>query len=556
MITTNDHSLSLSPPTTPPHRNTAALPQPQQPHPLRSASACTPSPSNHNTPLSQRYRSIARLSQPDRPAPSRSGSRNDIFALSLPQPTLPLPATQKPSSHPHHHEPTHDDRKPSAYDQRDLTRLKTSLHLRINTSPSAILGQGTHATVHLALLSIPPADTQTDHPKPSKLCAAKLSEDIAGSIKETLVLERLRDPERSQSTLPDSQANGSRFILGWFGLKDHEECEWIRSPGQDAKHRKQSSNHSFLPPIVLALEYCAGGDLFKFVQRAANLRPQDSSHKSLELGSQRWLRWSQELAQALAWCKQRNVLIGDLKPQNVLLTGDLRIKLSDFNRSTILSVEQTKDGLGLIDPQGTGTSVYAAPELVQPPPSPCSFPADIFALGVTMYFLLTGREPYRGVQSAVERMLLISRGAFWEHELGIRWRMLEEVQSAPMTRGPSSSSSKYPQPLSRSTSTDSHPSSQSTLLLVSHKTIDALYQFKPEPESNLRNPTLEHEETHPARDGETRIGFYSDGSPKIRYLNGNEIVDERIMKLIAKMCSPAAADRPQIEQVLEQLRSF
>ncbi|KAA1073138.1 hypothetical protein PGT21_001099 [Puccinia graminis f. sp. tritici] len=606
---TNQHPLSLSPPSTPPQRISALQPpQPHQPQlPSRSASTCsaslsqklltpllsrssslhskpspsrsnhhffssssssntisrstsstlssisnsdssafppTPPQSHHGTPLShERLRSISNLSQADRPTPPRSSSRNDIFALSLPQPSLPITANSLKLDHHHHHHQSISNHPRSSDDQLDLIRLKTSLTLRINTSPSSILGEGTHGTVHIALCN-PSSPTQEE--KPWKLCAAKLSEDLSGSIKETLVLERLRAREEHQpGTQPE---NGSRFIVGWFGLKDHKECDWIRTPEENARQRKRSLSQTFLPPIILALEYCAGGDLFKFVQRAANLRSQDNPQdKSLELGSRRWLRWAKELAEALAWCKQRNVLVGDLKPQNVLLTGDLRIKLSDFNRSTILSEEQSKGGLGLIDPQGTGTSVYAAPELVQPPPSPCSFPADIFALGITMYFMLTGREPYRGIQSAVERMLLISRGGFWEHELGIRWRMLEDIQSAARP-----SSSKYPKTLSSSTSTEPHQSQ----LLVSQNTIDALYGLKPDLEFNHRDAILEDEENYPPRDHESRIGFYSDGSPKLRYLNGNEIVDEQIMKLISKMCSPAAVDRPQIDQVIQQLNSL
>ncbi|KAI7938565.1 hypothetical protein MJO28_014144 [Puccinia striiformis f. sp. tritici] len=594
----NQHPLSLSPPSTPPLKNDRAIlppppPQPQQqprsvshsfsshsallsrstslhskspssssstssnntnslffsPLPPLSRSstlysscssnsslnlACPPTPpqSNHNTPLSDRYRSITNLTHSDRPTPIRSTSRNDIFALSLPPPSLP------PTPRPTAQQIIQPDSS-SSYDQQDLLRLKTNFNLRINANPSSVLGEGTHGIVHIALCS--------KQPHPWKICAAKLSEDIAGSIKETLVLERLRSREGDENGTHSE--NGSRFIVGWFGLKDDKECEWIRSPEENARQRRRSSSQTFLPPIVLALEYCGGGDLFKFVQRAANLRLEDHhpEDKRLQVGSQRWLRWSQELAQALAWCKERNVLVGDLKPQNVLLTGDLRIKLSDFNRSTILSAEQSEGGMGLTDPQGTGTSVYAAPELVQPPPSPCSFPADIFALGITMYFLLTGREPYRGIQSAVERMLLISRGGFWEHELGMRWRMLEDAQSSIRA----SSSKPLKSSLSRSTS--SEPSTHS---LVSSNTIEALYGIKPDLESNTLNSTLENEEEYLTRDKETRIGFYADGSPKLRYLNGNEIVDQKILILISKMCSPAAVDRPQIDQVILQLKSL
>lgn len=171
-----------------------------------------------------------------------------------------------------------------------------------------------------------------------------------------------------------------------------------------------------------------------------------------------------------------------------------------------------------------------------------------------MYFLLTGREPYRGVRSAVERMLLISRGGFWEHELGMRWKMLEDAQS---TLRPSSSTKRLHKPPSRSNSTEPYQS-QSTQLPVSQNTVDALHGSQPdlERQANHRNLALEIEEEYCPADIDTRIGFYSDGSPMLRYLNGNQIVDERVMKLIFKMCSPAANDRPQIEQIIQQLKSI
>lgn len=78
----------------------------------------------------------------------------------------------------------------------------------------------------------------------------------------------------------------------------------------------------------------------------------------------------------------------DLKPQNILLTADFRIKITDFGISR---------ALGSIHPEERtetvwGSPQYLAPELVTGgPPSPAS---DVYALGVIAYEMFTGKLPF------------------------------------------------------------------------------------------------------------------------------------------------------------------
>ena len=98
-----------------------------------------------------------------------------------------------------------------------------------------------------------------------------------------------------------------------------------------------------------------------------------------------------ELCEALAYAHRLRVWHCDVKPSNVLLTTDGRALLLDFNLAV-----RDDDGTGLIG----GTLPYMTPEQLQhvvnsdQPAPPIDHRTDLFALGVTMFQLLTGRLPF------------------------------------------------------------------------------------------------------------------------------------------------------------------
>ena len=93
------------------------------------------------------------------------------------------------------------------------------------------------------------------------------------------------------------------------------------------------------------------------------------------------------IAEALEYAHNAGVAHGDLRPHHVLLSPEGQIKVANFAYSRA-AVQLTADGL---DPL---YEAYAAPELG--PRGAGNVAADIYALGATLYEMLTGAQPARG----------------------------------------------------------------------------------------------------------------------------------------------------------------
>src|SRR6476619_4398989 len=96
------------------------------------------------------------------------------------------------------------------------------------------------------------------------------------------------------------------------------------------------------------------------------------------------------IAQGLAFAHENGLIHRDVKPQNVLLNGDGRAKVTDFGIARSLDVEHGVTQTGTV----LGTSNYIAPE--QASGQPVNAPTDIYSLGVVVYEMLTGEVPFPG----------------------------------------------------------------------------------------------------------------------------------------------------------------
>jgi len=131
----------------------------------------------------------------------------------------------------------------------------------------------------------------------------------------------------------------------------------------------------------IAMEYLAGYDLSS-VARPGHLLPVD---QVLAIG--------QAVAQALDYAHMHHVIHRDIKPANLLFdTQHGVVKVADFGIARITDGQKTRTGLVL------GTPSFMPPEQLLG--KALDGRADLYALGVTLFQLLTGELPLRGASMA------------------------------------------------------------------------------------------------------------------------------------------------------------
>lgn len=103
-----------------------------------------------------------------------------------------------------------------------------------------------------------------------------------------------------------------------------------------------------------------------------------------------------QLCDALQYAHDKSVVHRDLKPSNLMITVDGKLKLTDFGIAKDLerTTQLTAPGRTL------GTAAYMAPEQIRGTPA-VSHKTDLYALGVLMYQMLTGKTPFDGASAVV-----------------------------------------------------------------------------------------------------------------------------------------------------------
>jgi serine/threonine protein kinase len=137
--------------------------------------------------------------------------------------------------------------------------------------------------------------------------------------------------------------------------------------------------------VFVAMEYLPGGDLHNAVVHRKLPRP-------AALGA------VIEICDALAYMHAAGMIHRDVKPQNILLTGDGRAKLTDFD--LVWAVDTT----GATRTGSLGTFMYAAPEaMVDGSDATCR--ADVYSVAMTLLFVLHGRALPANIQYDLGRFI-------------------------------------------------------------------------------------------------------------------------------------------------------
>ncbi len=224
----------------------------------------------------------------------------------------------------------------------------------------ALIGQGGMGAVYKA----------ADRRLPGRLCAVKETLPAPGTGDEALAQARQQFLEEA-STLARLDHPGLPKVSDYFTL--------------DPKPAPAGGDY-------LVMDYVPGQNLEELAQEA---RRQERF-----LDEEEVLRWTGQLCAALEYLHSQSppVLHRDVKPANIKLTPDARIKLVDFGLVKRLDPEDPRTVTGL---RGLGSLPYTPIEQYVGEMGHTDTRSDLYSLGATLYQLLTGHVP----PSAQERFL-------------------------------------------------------------------------------------------------------------------------------------------------------
>ncbi|CAB4614640.1 unannotated protein [freshwater metagenome] len=145
------------------------------------------------------------------------------------------------------------------------------------------------------------------------------------------------------------------------------------------------------PNLVNVFDQGEDGEIaFMAMEFVSGITLRDALKDFGALDAKRALDLFEPMLSGLAAAHRAGVLHRDLKPENVLLADDGRIKLGDFGLARDIDNHTSTGSL-------VGTVAYLSPELVMRGIADAR--SDVYAAGIMLFEMLTGRQPYEGEQA-------------------------------------------------------------------------------------------------------------------------------------------------------------
>lgn len=174
-------------------------------------------------------------------------------------------------------------------------------------------------------------------------------------------------------------------IISPLAADEHETAEALEMFRREYEMLKEL-NHPGLPKVIDCFHEERGHYLVMEYVEGTSLQAMYEAQKRI-FSPHELLPWTLQLLDILQYLHSQTppVVYRDLKPSNIVITAGGRAKLIDFGISRHFSPEKE------CDTQNLGTPGFSAPE--QYGNRQTDYRSDIYSLGATLYFLMSGRNP-------------------------------------------------------------------------------------------------------------------------------------------------------------------
>lgn len=139
--------------------------------------------------------------------------------------------------------------------------------------------------------------------------------------------------------------------------------------------------------IYMCMDLAPGGELTDLINKSKAAKAAEGKEdEACDLEVVQF--YTAELVEALEYLHGHNIVHRDLKPENVLITATGHIKLADFGAALIGEDREFNF---------EGTALYLSPEIMND--QGCTGASDLWALGIIIYYMITGKTPF-GVEAS------------------------------------------------------------------------------------------------------------------------------------------------------------